>query len=93
MLQDYADDPDLLAYLESTKDLLRAHFNEHYASHAHSLNRAADTHTQAVTDDSPSKVNFTLRYKKKDGICAMNLRDISSCLMKTLNPVNLSNRG
>jgi hypothetical protein len=66
VLQDYADDPDLLAYLESAKDLLRAHFNKHYAGHAHSLNRAADTHIQAATDDSPSKVNFTSRYKKKD---------------------------
>ena len=49
VLQDYADNPDLLVYLESMKDLLCAHFNKHYAGHAHSLNRAADTHIQAAS--------------------------------------------
>ena len=64
-MQDYANDPELLKYLESTKLLLHAHYNEYYANHAHSLNTSSPTVPSAL-DGSPSKVDFTSRYKKKD---------------------------
>ena len=64
-LQGYAGDPDLLAYLESTKDLLHTHFEKYYAIYTHSLNKTVNT-INGTADDSPSKVNFTSRYKRKD---------------------------
>jgi hAT family C-terminal dimerisation region len=66
VLQDYADDPELLKYLDSAKLSLHAHYNEHYVNCAHSFDKAASTTVPSAMDDSPSKVNFTLRYKKKD---------------------------
>jgi len=69
VLQDYSNDPDLLDYLESAKSLLHTHYIIHYANcMLHSLDDVADiTNTiSSAVDGSPSKVNFTSRYKKKD---------------------------
>jgi hypothetical protein len=69
--QDYANDPDLLSYLESTKLSLHAHYEKHYANRARSsLGDVADTTgpVSSAADESPSKVNFTSRYKKKDNL-------------------------
>jgi hypothetical protein len=68
-LQDYANDPELLAYLESAKSLLHTHYILCYANCApHSLDDVSDTTNtiSSAVDGSPSKVNFTSRYKKKD---------------------------
>jgi len=66
MLQDYSNNPDLLDYLESAKSLLHTHYIMHYANcMPHLLNDVADiTDTiSSAVDGSPSKVNFTSRYK------------------------------
>ena len=75
VLQDYTDDPELLEYLDSTKLSLHAHYNEHYVNHAHSFDKAASTTVPSAMDDSPSKVNFTLRYKEKDCQVCDELRE------------------
>jgi hAT family C-terminal dimerisation region len=69
MLQDYADDPDLLAYLESAKALLHTHYATCYAdSMPQNVDNYADTTgtVSGALDGSPSKVSFTSRYKKKE---------------------------
>jgi len=63
--KDYANDPSLLGYLESSKALLHAHYIQHYSSCANSLSQPTNP-IQSASDESPSKVNFTSRYKKKD---------------------------
>jgi hypothetical protein len=63
--EDYANDQDLLEYLESSKLLLHTHYIQHYSSHADSLSQSTNP-IQSASDESPSKVNFTSRYKKKD---------------------------
>jgi hypothetical protein len=78
VLEDYAHDPELLAYLESAKLSLHAHYTKHYVNRrAHSFNEAATTLTtvQSAPDDSPSKVNFTSRYKKKDSLLRDELEE------------------
>ena len=62
---DYMDDPDLLSYLDSSKTTLHAHYIQHYSGRASSLSRSTNP-TQSTSDESPSQVNFTSRYKKKD---------------------------
>jgi len=57
---DYAGDLDLLDYLESSKSMLHTHYIQHYSSCANSLSQSTGNPVQ-----SPSKVNFTSRYKKK----------------------------
>ena len=69
--EDYADDPELLQYLESSKSMLNAHYIQHYSSCANPFSESTDNLTQLMPNESPSKVNFTSRYKKKD----MSLRD------------------
>jgi hAT family C-terminal dimerisation region len=67
-LQDYANDPDLLAYLESAKSSLHNYYAICYAdSTPQTLDDAADAVLPAM-DGSPSKVNFTSRYKKKERV-------------------------
>ena len=78
MLQDYANDLDLLVYLESAKTLLHIHYIMHYASYTpRSLNDFANTidTTSSATDGSPSKVNFTSRYKRKDQLSCDELEE------------------
>jgi hypothetical protein len=78
VLQDYADDPDLLEYLKFAKDLLHTHYIMCYANCTPpSLDDVVDT-THAIspaTDGSPSKVNFTSRYKKKDRLLRDELEE------------------
>lgn len=77
--EDYANDADLLEYLKSAKSSLRAHYEKSYASHSHSLNLSTSSLTNSANDDdineSPSKVNFTSRYKKKDSISRDELEE------------------
>jgi hAT family C-terminal dimerisation region len=73
--EDYSDDADLLEYLESVKGLLHTHYTEYYANRACSTQETTDAHVQTVTDDSPSKVNFTLRYKKKENLLRDELQE------------------
>ncbi|KAF8228886.1 hypothetical protein L208DRAFT_1403024 [Tricholoma matsutake] len=77
--EDYSDDADLLKYLESET-------TDAYTT---------DAHVQTVTDDSPSKVNFTLRYKKKENLLCNKLQeyfklpreDFNTCqLLQCLQP-------
>ena len=65
--QDYKDNPDLLEYLESSKSLLQSHYDEHYANHSYELVRSPwhGNATLPTAHESPSRVNFTLQYKKK----------------------------
>ena len=64
--EDYANDPSLLGYLKSLKALLYAHYIQHYSSHTNSLSQPTTNPIQSTSDESPSKVNFISRYKKKD---------------------------
>jgi hypothetical protein len=72
MRHDYSDDPDLLQYLENTMMDLRAHYDDHYARDRDTL--AATQHSSneptrkgsSVPDSSPSKLNFTSRYKREE---------------------------
>jgi hypothetical protein len=73
--EDYADDADLLEYLESAKELLHTHYTKHYTNQAYSTQETTDAHVPTVTDDSPSKVNFTLRYKKKENLLCDELEE------------------
>jgi len=77
-LQDYANDPDLLAYLESAKSSLHTYYVIRYAdSMPQTLDDFADA-TDAVlpaADSSPSKVNFTSRYRKKDRVLRDELEE------------------
>jgi hypothetical protein len=57
-----------------TKDLLHTHFEKYYAIYTHSLNKTMNTHVNGTADDSPLKVNFTSRYKRKD-YCSHNELD------------------
>lgn len=66
---------DLLQYLESSKEKLLSHYAEHYANHAHSLNKYPNNPIQLVTQESPTRVNFTLRYKKKDNLLRNELEE------------------
>ena len=73
--EDYADDADLLEYLESAKELLHTHYTKLYANRARSTQETTDAHVPTVTNDSPSKVNFTLRYKKKENLLRDKLEE------------------
>jgi hypothetical protein len=64
--QDYADDLDLLPYLEYAKSNLHDFYISDYAGHAHPVSESTSSPVYSTADNSPSKVNFTLRYKKKD---------------------------
>ncbi len=69
VLQDYANDPDLLTYLESAKALLHTHYATCYAnSMPQNVDNYADTTgtVSGALDGSPSKVSFTSKYKKKE---------------------------
>ena len=46
--------------------MLHTHYMEHYSGRANSLFQSTSDSIQSTFDDSPSKVNFTSRYKKKD---------------------------
>jgi len=73
-LQDYADNPVLLEYLEETKALLHTHYNKNYANqHTHSVQESVvhDGNTSGFN----SKVNFTSRYKKKDQLSRNELEE------------------
>jgi hypothetical protein len=73
--EDYADDADLLKYLESAKELLHTHYTKRYANRARSTQETTDACVPTVTDDSPSGVNFTLRYKKKENLLRDELEE------------------
>jgi hypothetical protein len=74
--EDYTDDPDLLAYLEVTKLKLHTYYIQHYVNHATASHKSVSDATRSVTSDgSPSKVNFTLRYKKKDNVICDELEE------------------
>ena len=76
--QDYANDPDLLVYLESAKSLLHTHYIMHYATYTpQTLDDFTDTTDtiSSATDGSPSKVNFTSRYKKRDQLSRDELEE------------------
>ena len=61
--------------MESVKELLHTHYTKHYANWAHSTQETTDGCVPTVTDDSPSKVNFTLRYKKKENLLCNELEE------------------
>lgn len=46
--------------------MLHTHYKDHYSGRANSLSQSTDDSIQPTSRNSPSKVNFTLRYKKKD---------------------------
>lgn len=74
--KDYADNPDLLAYLEVMKSKLHTYYNQHYANHTNSSHKTMTDSSQSVMPDgSPSKVNFTFRYKKKDNVLCDELEE------------------
>jgi hypothetical protein len=55
--------------LEATKAKLHTYYIQHYANNATTSRKSISNATQSVTSDgSPSKVNFTSRYKKKDNV-------------------------
>jgi hypothetical protein len=56
------------------KELLYTHYTKHYANWAHSTQETTDAHVPTVTDNSTSKVNFTLRYKKKENLLHNELK-------------------
>ena len=71
MREDYANDPDLLQYLENTTMDLRNHYSVHYgidwaARRAAKQCELTRVGSSAPMDTSPSRVNFTARYKKKE---------------------------
>ena len=72
--QDYANNPELLAYLDSAKSSLHTHYILCYAKCTpHSLDDVPDTtHTTSSTMDG---VNFTSRYKKKDQLSRDELEE------------------
>ena len=45
--------------------MLHTHYIQHYSSCADSLSQSTGNPVQSPSDESPSKVNFTSRYKKK----------------------------
>jgi len=55
--------------------MLNAHYIQHYSSCATSLSQSTDNPIQSTSDESPSKVNFTLRYKKKDTLLRDELEE------------------
>ena len=74
--EDYADDPDLLTYLELAKSLLNIPYTQHYANHTHSLDQSGSNSVNSTANnESPSKVNFTSRYKKKDNFLRDELEE------------------
>jgi hypothetical protein len=74
--EDYADDPDLLEYLEVTKSKLTTYYIQHYVNHATASHKSVSDAARSVTSDgSPSKVNFTLRYKKKENVIRDELEE------------------
>ncbi|KAN0131304.1 Ribonuclease H-like domain containing protein [Lactarius tabidus] len=74
--EDYADDPDLLEYLEVTKSKLTTYYIQHYVNHATASHKSVSDAARSVTSDgSPSKVNFTLRYKKKENVICDELEE------------------
>ncbi|KAJ7339238.1 hypothetical protein DFH08DRAFT_812629 [Mycena albidolilacea] len=60
--QDYADDAQLLAELESSKSNLRTHYNTVYAP-TEMANSAAQPQTPA--NGSPQKIDFLARYRNR----------------------------
>jgi hypothetical protein len=65
MSSDYMGDEDLLTYLKSAKSSLTTHYILSYATHTNSLDQLDSNHDtpEDDIDESPSKVNFTSRYK------------------------------
>jgi len=45
--------------------MLHTHYIQHYSSCADSLSQSTGNPIQSPSNESPSKVNFTSRYKKK----------------------------
>jgi hypothetical protein len=60
---------------ETSKEMLHSHYAEHYANRAHSLNKSPNNPVQLTTQESPSRVNFTSRYKKKDNLSRNELEE------------------
>ena len=92
-LQDYANDPELLEYLKSAKSSLHTYYAMRYATCPPPTPdddpEAIDAITSAV-DGSPSKVNFTSRYKKKDRLLRDELEEYFKLLCEdfdTCKPV------
>ena len=46
--EDYANDPSLLGYLESSKALLHAHYIQHYSSRTNSLSKPTTNPVQST---------------------------------------------
>ena len=72
MRDDYSDNPDLLEYLENTMMDLHAHYHYYYARDKDTTMRRASiepTRTSSSASNlSPSKVNFTSRYKREERV-------------------------
>jgi hypothetical protein len=70
LLGDYEDDDDLLDYLGSTVTDLRIHYRQHYHGRQQSFDEPAEAAqaTSSSRDESPSRVDFTARYRKKERI-------------------------
>ena len=62
---DYSGDPDLLQYLENMTMDLRHHYYVHYADRVVQHTAQPTRVRSGPADASPSKVNFTERYRKK----------------------------
>ena len=84
---DYAGDSDLLGYLEFSKSMLHTYYINHYSCHADSLSQSTNT-TQSTSDESPSVVNFTSRYKKKDTQSCNELEEYFKLQHEDFDPCN-----
>jgi hAT family protein len=91
MLENYASDLDLLDYFRKAKSLLKTHYALCYAkTMPHSLNNDTDTTSTVPTavDGSFFKVNFTLRYKKKDCLLCNELDEYFKLSHEDFNACN-----
>ena len=78
--QDYANDPELLDYLESAKSSLHTHYALHYATcMPHALDDVADAtgpiSSAAAGTSSAVDFQFTMRYNKRDHLSRDKLEE------------------
>lgn len=72
MHDNYSDNPDLLEYLENMMMDLRTHYHNYYARDKDTTMQCASIEQTHMSSSAlnlfPSKVNFTLRYKREEPI-------------------------
>ncbi len=78
--EDYANDPSLDVYLESSKQLLHTHYLDHYAPRPNETSTTvtpslhSTSSSGSIGQHSPQK-SFTARYKKSASTAATNELD------------------